>query len=57
MKVSASWIVPAGQVWLVRQGEIIARKRLREKLDGIEFDELLVNFGNERDTVRQGEAP
>jgi len=56
MKVSASWIVPAGQVWLVRQGDIIARKRLREKLDGIEFDEMIVSSGNERDTVRQREA-
>lgn len=51
MKVSMSWIVPAGQVWLVRQGEIIARKRLREKLDGIAFDELIVNGSNERDTL------
>lgn len=51
MKVSMSWIVPAGHVWLVRQGEIIARKRLREKLDGIVFDELIVNGSNERDTL------
>jgi hypothetical protein len=51
MKVSMSWIVPAGQVWLVRQGEIIAKKRLREKLDGIAFDELIVNGTNARDTI------
>jgi hypothetical protein len=57
VKVSVNWIVPAGQVWLVRQGEIVAKRKLRERLDSFEFDELIVNCGNDRDAVSVRSAP
>jgi hypothetical protein len=51
MKVSYSWLVPAGRVWLLLDGVVVADRRLREKLDGVLFNEIILNQGNERDKV------